>query len=55
MIESSINPQTLVNVPYSAVQVFEAIIKVIYEGILTPEARSRIGRQSVLSVAQQRI
>jgi AcrR family transcriptional regulator len=54
-IESSINPQSLASLPFSAVQVYEAILKVIYEGILTSEARLRIGRQSILSVAQQRI
>lgn len=54
MIESSINPQTLVQIPYSAIQVFEAIMKVMYEGILTTKARVRIGRQSILTVAQQR-
>ena len=54
-IESSINPQSLASLPFSAVQVYEAILKVIYEGILTSVARLRIGRQSILSVAQQRI
>ena len=55
-IETTINPQTLLHLPFSATQVFEAIMKVFYEGILTEESKSRyLSRQSVLSVAQQRI
>lgn len=55
-VQTIINPDMLMNLPYSAAQVFETIIKVIFEGILTDEAKPKyLARQSILSVAQQRI
>lgn len=36
-----INPEVLSQLPYTANQFFEAIIKVIFEGILTEEARKK--------------
>ena len=55
-IQTIINPETLMNLPFTVVQVFEAIMKVIYEGILTDEAKRKyLSRQSLPSLAQQRI
>lgn len=38
-IQGLINPETLSQLPYSANQVFDAIIRIIFEGILTEEGR----------------
>ncbi|HKB85013.1 MAG TPA: TetR/AcrR family transcriptional regulator [Ignavibacteriaceae bacterium] len=38
-IQGMINPETLSQLPYSANQVFDAIIRIIFEGILTEEGR----------------
>ncbi len=55
-IQTIINPEMLVNLPYSAAQVYETIIKVIFEGILTDEAKPKyLSHHPLLSVAQQRI
>lgn len=55
-IQTIISPETLMNLPFSAAQVFEAIVKIIYEGLLTDEAKPKyLSRQSLPSVAQQRI
>lgn len=55
-IQTIITPEILVNLPFSAVQVFEAIIKIMYEGLLTDDAKSKyLSRQSLPSVAQQRV
>ena len=55
-VQTIINPETLMNLPFTASQVFEAIVKVIYEGILTDEAKPKyLSRQSLPSVAQQRV
>ncbi len=43
-IQGLINPETLSQLPYSANQVFDAVIRIIFEGILTEE-----GRQEYLS------
>ena len=40
-IQGLINPETLSQLPYSANQVFDAIIRIIFEGILTEEGRSQ--------------
>ncbi len=40
-IQNIIRPEVLSQVPYSAAQVFDAIIKIIFEGILTDEAKPR--------------
>lgn len=40
-IQNIIRPEVLLHVPYSAAQVFDAIIKIIFEGILTDEAKPR--------------
>jgi AcrR family transcriptional regulator len=39
-IQGMINPETLSQLPYSANQVFDAIIRIIFEGILTEEGRN---------------
>ena len=55
-VQSIINPETLINLPFTATQVFDAIVKVIYEGILTDDAKQKyLSRQSLLSLAQQRV
>lgn len=38
-IQNIINPETLSNIPFTASEAFEAIIKTIFEGILTEDAR----------------
>lgn len=38
-IQGMINPETLSQLPYSANQVFDSIIRIIFEGILTDEGR----------------
>ncbi len=38
-IQGMINPETLSQLPYSANQVFDAVIRIIFEGILTEEGR----------------
>ena len=40
-IQGLINPETLSQLPYSANQVFDAIIRIIFEGILTEEGRNQ--------------
>jgi AcrR family transcriptional regulator len=55
-VQTIINPETLMNLPFTATQVFDAIVKVIYEGILTDDAKQKyLSRQSLLSLAQQRV
>jgi AcrR family transcriptional regulator len=54
IVESIINPSTLMNLPFTAVQAFEAVIKIIYEGILTDEARPKF-QSGVASMADQRV
>ena len=41
LIQAVLNPGTLTELPYSPVQVFDAVVKVIYEGILTDKGRSK--------------
>ena len=38
-VQNIIRPEVLTQVPYSAAQVFDAIVKIIFEGILTEEAK----------------
>ncbi len=55
-MQTIINPETLMHLSFSAGQVFDAIMKVIYEGIMTDEAKQKyLSRQSLPSVAQQRV
>ena len=55
-IQTIINPEMLMNLPYTATQIFETIMKVMFEGILTEEAKPKyLSGQSILSVAKQRI
>jgi len=49
-IQGLINPETLSQLPYSANQVFDAIIRIIFEGILTEE-----GRNEYLSYSNEEI
>ena len=49
-IQGLINPETLSQLPYSANQVFDAVIRIIFEGILTEE-----GRQEYLSYNTEEI
>ncbi|MFQ5709266.1 MAG: TetR/AcrR family transcriptional regulator [bacterium] len=41
-IQNIINPETLSQLPFTASEVFEAIIRIIFEGILTDTARSKL-------------
>ncbi|MBI4428171.1 MAG: TetR/AcrR family transcriptional regulator [Ignavibacteriales bacterium] len=41
IIQNIINPDVLVQVPFSASQVFDAVIKIYYEGIMTEEGRAQ--------------
>jgi hypothetical protein len=49
-IQGMINPETLSQLPYSANQVFDSIIRIIFEGILTEE-----GRKEYLSYNEEAI
>ena len=49
-IQGMINPETLSQLPYSANQVFDSIIRIIFEGILTED-----GRQEYLSYNNEEI
>ena len=49
-IQGVINPETLSQLPYSANQVFDAIIRIIFEGIMTEE-----GRKEYLSYENEEI
>lgn len=40
-VESIVNPETLYDLPFTAGQAFESISKIIFEGILTEEGRSK--------------
>ena len=55
-IQTIIKPEMLVHLPYSASQIFETIVKVIFEGILTDEAKPKfLSQPSLPTVAHQRI
>lgn len=55
-VQTIIKPELLVHLPYSAAQIFETIVKVIFEGILTEEAKPKyLSHPSLPSLAQQRI
>jgi len=41
VISNLVNPVMLANLPFTASQVFEAIVKVIFEGIMTDKAKSQ--------------
>jgi AcrR family transcriptional regulator len=41
MIQGIINPDVLSQIPYSAAQVYDAIIKIVYEGVLTDAGREQ--------------
>jgi|SRR5579883_2847971 len=41
MIQGLINPDVLSQIPYSAAQVYDAIIKIVYEGVLTDAGREQ--------------
>jgi len=41
MIENMINPEVLSELPFTPYETFEAIVKVMFEGVLTGKARSR--------------
>lgn len=48
-IQTIINPHTLLHLPFTAGQVFESIVKVLFEGILTDEARREYVSESVIT------
>jgi len=45
IITNIINPDVLVQVPFSASQVFDAVIKIFYEGIMTDDGRAQFLRR----------
>lgn len=49
IIQNIIKPEVLTHIPYTAAQVFETIVKIIFEGILTEDARARY-RTSPVSI-----
>lgn len=55
-VQTIITPEILMHLPFTAAQVFEAIVKVLYEGILTDDAKAKtLTRPLLPSIAQQRI
>lgn len=51
IIRNVINPEVLIQVPFSADQLFEAVIKIFYEGIMTDEGRAKyLNHQSPVSM-----
>ncbi|MCB0834244.1 MAG: TetR/AcrR family transcriptional regulator [Bacteroidetes bacterium] len=50
-VEHLINPTALAEIPYTASQVFDAITKVLFEGMLTDAGRAKFSIQSTLNVA----
>jgi AcrR family transcriptional regulator len=42
IIEDVINPEILSQLPLSAIQLYENIVKIVFEGILTEEARTQL-------------
>lgn len=48
IVQNIINPDVLVQIPYSAAQVFEAVSKILYEGIMTEEGRAQYFNQKTL-------
>jgi AcrR family transcriptional regulator len=46
VVQQTINPESLSHLPYSASQVFDTLIKVLMEGVLTDEARAKFLRRS---------
>ncbi len=49
-IQNVIKPEVLVHLPFSASQVYEAVIKVFFEGILTEESREKYSTHKQHSV-----
>ncbi len=49
LIQGIINPETLSQLPFSASQVFETIFRVVFEGVLTDEARKEFHSQILKS------
>ena len=55
-IQTIIQPEMLLQLPFSAVEIYETIVKVIFEGILTDEAKPKyLSHSPILSLAHQRI
>jgi len=52
-IHALINPDFLAQVPYSASQVFETVIKIIFEGILSEEGRVKYISQQIQETDNQ--
>lgn len=44
-IENIINPEMLTRIPFTAAQVFDTIVKVIFEGILTSKSKQQFQKQ----------
>ena len=48
-IQTIINPHTLLHLPFTASQVFESIVRVLFEGILTDEARREYATEPAIA------
>lgn len=49
LLENLINPEALSRLPYSGHEMFDAIIKIMFEGVLTEKARSRLAAKNFLA------
>jgi len=53
-IQSTLNPATLSRLPLSAADIFDAIIKVFFEGMLTERGRARYYKSGLISIQKRR-
>lgn len=44
-VQNIINPETLSDLPFTAAEVFDSIIKMLFEGLLTEEAKTKLRRK----------
>lgn len=54
-VQATLNPQTLSELPVSAPDIFDAIIKVFFEGLLTGRARATHYKSGVITAIKGRI
>ena len=52
-ISATLNPQTLSELPVTAKDIFDAIVKVFFEGLLTPRARAAHYRSGVITALKK--
>ncbi len=51
VVEHLINPQVLSDLPFTASQLYETVIKVIFEGIMTADAKTRLSSKKKMKIA----